>query len=66
MRSLTLQTEASAIPGNEQERLEALYGIRLSEYDVASTEVEVSGPTFRRTARQLIELLEERGALLRV
>ena len=66
MRSLTLQAEASAIPGDESERLEALYGIRLSEYAGASMAMEVGEPTFRRAARELITRLEERGALLRV
>jgi shikimate kinase len=66
MRSLTLQAEASVIPGDERERLDALYDIRVSEYSVASVAVEVGGSTFRRTARELIALLEERGTLLRV
>lgn len=66
MRSLTLQAEVSAIPGDESERLEALYGIRRDEYRAASVVMAVSGPTFQRTARELIALLEERGALVRV
>jgi shikimate kinase len=59
----TLLTEAASIPGTPEEKLEALFGLRGSEYASAGFSVDAGDRAPRRLAAEIAERLEGEGML---
>lgn len=62
----TLLTEASAIPGTPEESLEALFGLRGTEYRSAGFSVDAGDRAPRRIAVEIADRLEGEGMLEKV
>jgi shikimate kinase len=59
----TLLTEAASIPGTPEEKLEALFGLRGSEYGGAGVAIDVGNRGPRHLAAEIAETLTDEGTL---
>lgn len=65
-KHVTLFTEAASIPGEPADQLEALLGLRTTEYCGAALAIDAGGRPPRRIAREVAEKLETEGVLERL